>query len=95
MEIKSLLIGAISAMIIFITLGAGVTKEENQVGTYQGFATDEQQYIINTKTGEIYTLGIVKLSRQVGIKNQNQKFSKNNHTLFHLYDTSCCIRHYM
>ena len=60
MEIKSLLIGAISAMIIFITLGAGVTKEENQVGTYQGFATDEQQYIINTKTGEIYTLGIVK-----------------------------------
>ena len=48
MEIKSLLIGAISAMIIFITLGAGVTKEENQVGTYQGFATDEQQYIINT-----------------------------------------------
>ena len=76
MEIKSLLIGAISAMIIFITLGAGVTKEENQVGTYQGFATDEQQYIINTKTGEIYTLGILKPVKASWNKKSKSKIFK-------------------
>ena len=57
---KSILIGALGASLLFLTLGASINEEENEVGTYQGFATDEQQYIINTKTGEIYTLGIIQ-----------------------------------
>ncbi len=60
MDRKSILIGALGASLLFLTLGAGINEDENEVGTYQGFATDEQQYIINTKTGEIYTLGIIQ-----------------------------------
>ena len=60
MNMKSILIGALGASLLFLTLGASINEEENEVGTYQGFATDEQQYIINTKTGEIYTLGIIQ-----------------------------------
>ena len=60
MDRKSILIGALGASLLFLTFGAGINEDENEVGTYQGFATDEQQYIINTKTGEIYTLGIIQ-----------------------------------
>ena len=60
MDRKSILIGALGASLLFLTLGAGINEDENEVGTYQGFATDEQQYIINTKTGEIYTLGLMQ-----------------------------------
>ena len=60
MDKKSILIGALGASLLFFTLGSGLHDDENEVGTYQGFATDEQQYIINTKTGEIYTLGLMQ-----------------------------------
>ena len=60
MNKKSILIGALGASLLFFTLGAGLHEDENEVGTYQGFATSDQQYIINTKTGEIYTLGILQ-----------------------------------
>tara|TARA_B100001564_G_C20302007_1_gene517365 strand:- start:206 stop:439 length:234 start_codon:yes stop_codon:yes gene_type:complete len=60
MDKKSILIGALGASLIFFTLGASLNEDENEAGTYQGFATDEQQYIINTKTGEIYTLGMIQ-----------------------------------
>ena len=60
MDKKSILIGALGASLLFLTLGASINEDENEVGTYQGFATDEQQYIINTKTGEIYTLGMIQ-----------------------------------
>ena len=60
MDKKSILIGALGALLLFVTLGAGINDEGNEVGTYQGFASGEQQYMINTKTGEVYTLGIIK-----------------------------------
>ena len=60
MDKKSILIGALGASLMFFTLGAGLNEDENEAGTYQGFATSDQQYIINTKTGEIYTLGILQ-----------------------------------
>ena len=51
-------------------IGWHIVETANQRVVYDGnntpiieiryFATDEQQYIINTKTGEIYTLGMIQ-----------------------------------
>ena len=62
MDKKSILIGALGASILFVTLGAGINLDKNEVGTFQAYATSEQTYMINTKTGEAYTysLGLIK-----------------------------------
>ncbi len=72
MDKKSILVGALGASLLFVTLGAGINDLGNEAGTYQGFASDEQQYMINTKTGEVYTLGAIK-----PVKTTWNKKSKN------------------
>ena len=73
MDKKSILIGALGASLLFVTLGSGINNEVNEVGTYQGFASDDQQYMINTKTGETYTLGIIKPVKVAWQKKSSQE----------------------
>ena len=48
MDKKSFLIGALGASILFVTLGAGINLDKNEVGTFQAYATSEQTYMIKS-----------------------------------------------
>ena len=62
MDMKSILIGALSASLLFVSIGAGLNTTENKVGTYQAFARGNDTggiYMINTMTGDTYHLGVI------------------------------------
>ena len=54
MDKKSILIGALGASLLFVTIGAGTSQRTSEAGTYQGFCRERSTYMLNTKTGELY-----------------------------------------
>ena len=79
MDKKSILIGALGALLLFVTLGATINSADNEVGTFQAYATAEQTYMINTKTGEVfaYSLGVIKPIKGVWQKRTKDEIFKD------------------
>ena len=79
MDKKSILIGALGASLLFVTLGATVNSEENEVGTFQAYATAESTHMINTKTGEVFSFsfGVIKPIKGVWQKRSKDEIFKD------------------
>ena len=57
-DIKTFVIGFLTCACMFLIMGQ--TKSENQIGKYQGWATDDGMFIVDTATGELYLYGTIQ-----------------------------------
>ena len=58
-DLKSLLIGFLSCLVIMLTLSFKPANISSEVGKYQAFSGTNGNYMINTATGATYTQGLV------------------------------------
>ena len=57
-NIKTFIIGFLSATCLFLFIGAtDYDREESQIGKYQAFSDGSYSYMIDTETGKLYVLG--------------------------------------
>ena len=52
MDKKSILIGALGASLLFVSIGAGISSSENAHESHQWIFSHDRKEILNVKTGE-------------------------------------------
>ena len=65
-DIKSLLIGFLSCLVLVLIVGFKSIAPSVGLGTYQGFGgSDGQQYLINTHTGKLWVKGAYRWKHEI------------------------------
>jgi len=53
-DLKSLLIGFLTCLVVILTLSFKPIENSSEIGKYQAFGTDKKKYMIDTSTGVLY-----------------------------------------
>ena len=59
-DLKSLLIGFLSCLVLILSLSFKIEGDNDKIGKYQAFGTDKNKYMIDTETGVLYYQSVLK-----------------------------------
>ena len=70
-DLKSLLIGFLSCLVIMLSLSFKPIDNNSEIGKYQAFGTDKNKYMIDTSTGVLYYQSLLKNKKWKRVSNED------------------------